>query len=119
MISIQPASAGSPTSSAATNSQNTAGSQNSTSGLQPQEITTQDFMTLLSTQLKYQAPTNPVDPTTFVTQLAQFVTLDQVTQINNTLQGYVQDATGRSSSGNTGSNSPGASGVAQTADGSS
>lgn len=67
-------------------------SQTATGGLQAQQITTQDFMTLLTTQLQNQDPTNPVDPTQFVTQLAQFTTLDQVTQINELLQTLVQGA---------------------------
>lgn len=119
MMTIQPATTGSSTSSAATNSQNTSSSQTNTSGLQPQEITTQDFMTLLTTQLQYQDPTNPVDPTTFVTQLAQFVTLDQVTQINSLLQSYVQNTTGSSGSGSSSSNSTGTSDTGQSGTGSS
>ncbi len=66
--------------------------QTGTSGLQQQQITTQDFMTLLTTQLQNQDPTNPVDPTQFVTQLAEFTTLDQVSQINGLLQELVQGA---------------------------
>ena len=72
--------------------------QTATGGLQPQQITTQDFMTLLTTQLQNQDPTNPVDPTQFVTQLAQFTTLDQVTQINELLQTLAQGALATSGS---------------------
>lgn len=63
-------------------------------GIQPQQITTTDFMTLLAAQLKGQDPSNPVDPTTFVTQLAQFVELSQVSNIDTLLQNYIQSATG-------------------------
>ena len=35
------------------------------------------FLKLLVAQLKNQDPTNPADPTTFVTQLAQFQQLEQ------------------------------------------
>lgn len=73
---------------------NSSSTQSSGSGLQPEQITTQDFMTLLTTQLQNQDPTNPVDPTQFVTQLAQFTTLDQVSQINGLLQELVQSALG-------------------------
>jgi|YelNatPaOPRAMG01_1025707.scaffolds.fasta_scaffold80182_2 flagellar basal-body rod modification protein FlgD len=66
--------------------------QSSAPGIQPKQITTQDFMTLLIAQLQNQDPTNPVDPTQFVTQLAQFTTLDQVSQINSLLQTLVQSA---------------------------
>ena len=91
--------------------------QTAASGLQNQQITTQDFMTLLTTQLQNQDPTNPVDPTQFVTQLAQFTTLDQVSQINELLQELVQGALVPSStqaSSGTASNPADASGTGQT-----
>ncbi|HZT71902.1 MAG TPA: flagellar hook capping FlgD N-terminal domain-containing protein [Terriglobia bacterium] len=66
--------------------------QSSAPGIQAKQITTQDFMTLLTAQLQNQDPTNPVDPTEFVTQLAQFTTLDEVSQINSLLQTLVQSA---------------------------
>ncbi|MBV9829043.1 MAG: flagellar hook assembly protein FlgD [Alphaproteobacteria bacterium] len=43
------------------------------------------FLTLLTTQLKNQDPTQPTDPTQFVAQLAQFSTVEQLTQSNSTL----------------------------------
>lgn len=91
-------------------------SQTSTNGIQPQQITTQDFMTLLTTQLQNQDPTNPVDPTQFVTQLAQFTTLDQVSQINSLLQTIVQGdlaPSGAQGSSGTGSSPANTSGDAQ------
>ncbi len=59
------------------------------------------FMQLLATQLANQDPLNPVDPTQFTSQLVQFNMLDQLTQINATLQ---NDAANGTSSG-AGSNS--------------
>jgi flagellar basal-body rod modification protein FlgD len=44
------------------------------------------FLQLLVAQLQNQDPTNPLDPSQFVGQLAQFSELSQVTQINQTLQ---------------------------------
>ena len=44
------------------------------------------FMQLLITQLKNQDPLSPMDPSTFVQQLAQVTSLDQLTQINQLLQ---------------------------------
>ena len=38
------------------------------------------FLQLLIAQLKHQDPSNPADGTQFVTQLAQFTTLEQTTQ---------------------------------------
>ncbi len=40
------------------------------------------FLTLLVTQLKNQDPLSPADSTQFVTQLAQFSSLEQLTNIN-------------------------------------
>jgi flagellar basal-body rod modification protein FlgD len=46
---------------------------------------TQTFLTLLVTQLKNQDPLNPQDATQFVSQLAQFSSLDQLININRKL----------------------------------
>ncbi|MGH9344556.1 MAG: flagellar hook capping FlgD N-terminal domain-containing protein, partial [Terriglobia bacterium] len=83
-----------------------ANSQTTPAGLQPQQITMSDFMTLLSAQLQGQDPTNPVDPTTFVTQLAQFTQLDEISQIYSLLQSYTQ---GAGSASGTPSSNPGSS----------
>jgi flagellar basal-body rod modification protein FlgD len=44
-----------------------------------------DFMTLLVAQLKNQDPTQPMDPTQFVTQLVQFNSLEQLIGIKQDL----------------------------------
>jgi flagellar hook assembly protein FlgD len=44
------------------------------------------FMNLLVTQLEHQDPTQPQDNSEFVAQLAQFSSLEQLTQIQQTLQ---------------------------------
>ena len=59
------------------------------------------FMQLLTTQLMNQDPLNPMDPSQFTDQLVQFNMLDQLTQINATLQGALQS----DSSSGTGSGS--------------
>ena len=47
----------------------------------PNSIASQTvFMQLLIAQLKHQDPENPADGTQFITQLAQFTTLEQTTQ---------------------------------------
>ncbi len=43
------------------------------------------FMQLLTTQLENQSPLDPVDPSTFTSQLVQFNMLDQLAQINQKL----------------------------------
>jgi flagellar basal-body rod modification protein FlgD len=45
-----------------------------------------DFLKLLVTQMENQDPLNPSDPTAFTAQLAQFSSLEQLTNINTSLQ---------------------------------
>jgi flagellar basal-body rod modification protein FlgD len=47
------------------------------------------FLQLFVAQLKNQDPTSPADPTQFVTQLAQFTTLEQSTQQTADLNGIL------------------------------
>jgi len=51
------------------------------------------FLQLLVTQLKNQDPTNPVDGTQFVAQLAQFSQLEQMINMNSSLQQIQTDLT--------------------------
>ncbi|MBZ5596276.1 MAG: hypothetical protein LAP39_28860 [Acidobacteriia bacterium] len=53
----------------------------------------QTFLQLLVTQLKHQDPTNPVDGTQFVAQLAQFSQLEQMINANTKLQQLHVDLT--------------------------
>ncbi len=45
------------------------------------------FLRLLTTQLQYQDPSDPVKNEAFVAQLAQFSSLEQLTNVNGTLDG--------------------------------
>lgn len=45
-------------------------------------LTTQDFLKVLLTQLTYQDPLKPLDNQQFMAQLAQFTTLQQTQQLN-------------------------------------
>lgn len=54
-------------------------------GSDANDSTMNEFLQLLVAQLQNQDPTNPTDPTQFVAQLAQFSTVEQLTQSNSTL----------------------------------
>lgn len=61
-----------------------------------QSLTQADFLTLITTQLKNQDPTAPVDNTQLVSQLAQLSTVDGINTLNTTVGGI-----GTQLSGNT------------------
>src|SRR5262249_35819162 len=50
------------------------------------QVTQADFMQLLIAQLQNQDPLNPLDSANFSAQLAQFSSLQQLTEINQTLK---------------------------------
>ncbi len=47
------------------------------------------FLKLLTTQLQYQDPLNPMDNTQFTAQLAQFSSLEQLTSLNNGMDSLI------------------------------
>ena len=63
----------------------TSGSKNSMSSLG-----INDFITLMTTQLKYQDPTQPQDSTQFIAQLAQFSTVSGVQEMNTSMGSLVE-----------------------------
>lgn len=48
------------------------------------------FMRLLLTQLQHQDPTKPMDDTAFIAQLAQFSSLEKLTEIASSIKTLVQ-----------------------------
>ena len=55
------------------------------------------FLQLLTTELQTQDPLSAQDPTTYITQLVQLNTLDQLTQINSLLQAHFPQPAGGAS----------------------
>jgi flagellar basal-body rod modification protein FlgD len=49
------------------------------------EVSQQQFLTILLAQMKNQDPLNPMDDTQFITQLAQFSSLEQLEKVNENL----------------------------------
>ena len=72
----------------------TASSSNSTNTTSDKKANDQldqaDFLTLLTTQLKNQDPTKPLDGQQFSAQLAQFSTLNAITEMKISLDKLVQ-----------------------------
>jgi flagellar basal-body rod modification protein FlgD len=58
-------------------------------GSGPSIVGKEDFLKLLVTQLQYQDPLNPAESTEFTAQLAQFSSLEQLTNVNKNLE-YLQ-----------------------------
>lgn len=50
-----------------------------------QSLTANDFLTLMTAQLKNQDPLNPTDSTQFLSQLAQLSTVTGISQLNSTM----------------------------------
>jgi flagellar basal-body rod modification protein FlgD len=83
----------SPTGSSTTSSSTTASATTAASAATA--ASSQDmFLQLLVAQLKYQDPLNPVDGTTFVTQLAEFQQLDQSISTGTDVSSILTDLNG-------------------------
>jgi flagellar basal-body rod modification protein FlgD len=54
------------------------------------ELGKDSFMKLLITQLRYQDPTRPMEDREFIAQMAQFSTLEQMTNMNKEIAGMVK-----------------------------
>ena len=62
------------------------------SGIANQSLDKMAFLRLLTTQLRYQDPMSPMDDTQFVSQLAQFSSLEQMQELNSGFSTYANSA---------------------------
>ncbi len=69
----------------ATGSATAASQQQQPAAVPPKAMGEQDFLQLLVAQLQNQDPMNPMDNTTYVTQLAQFSSLEQLNSMSDKL----------------------------------
>lgn len=65
-----------------------------TEAVAPQTLDKDDFLRLLTAQLRNQDPLNPVSNTEFLAQTAQFSTLEQLQNMNKTLERLLAQAGG-------------------------
>lgn len=66
-------------------------SNNTTKAPEEQNILGKDdFLRLLTTQLKYQDPMNPVQDQDFIAQLAQFTALEQTQNLTTVMEAFVE-----------------------------
>ncbi len=84
---------------AADTSTNSAAQNNSSDNVDQNQ-----FLQLLVAQIRYQDPTNPSDSTAFVTQLAQFSSLEQLIAIRGDLDSVTQGTSGSTSTTTQGGN---------------
>jgi flagellar basal-body rod modification protein FlgD len=68
-------------------------STDTTTSTSTTSLTSEDFLTLLVTELEYQDPTEPMDNTEMVNQLTQYSQLDELTSIDDTLTSLSEDLT--------------------------
>jgi len=87
-----------PRDSTTATSGSTSSSQSSTTATN-NELSESSFMTLLAAELQNQDPTTPMDPTTFVTQLAELNELQSTMQIQTSVGQIVNLLTTGQSSG--------------------
>jgi flagellar basal-body rod modification protein FlgD len=81
----------------ATSGQTSQGTSAATGGVSANEGT---FLTLLVSQLKNQDPLNPTDSTQFVSELAQFSSLEQLININQNVGTMTTTVSGAGSASN-------------------
>lgn len=61
-------------------------------------VSASDFLSLLITQLTNQDPLNPMEDKEFMAQMAQFSSLEEMSQLNSTMTNFVQQQQAQSTS---------------------
>jgi flagellar hook assembly protein FlgD len=79
------------------------GGTNENPGLGGTQLNTQDFISILTAQLQYQDPLNPLDPNQFVGEMAQFSSLNELIGIKQDLDQVLQSPQAPQTPANTGS----------------
>lgn len=93
LSSIASAVSGSSSSSSSSSSAGSTSSSSAAGAAGNDALGQQQFLQLLVAQLQNQDPLNPMDSAQFTAQLAQFSSLEQLTQINDKLSNLTQPAT--------------------------
>lgn len=77
-----------------TNSSTNASAIGTAAGKSMSKLGINDFITLMTTQLRYQDPTNPQDSTAFVAQLAQFSSVSGIQEMNTSISSLLDQMRG-------------------------
>lgn len=72
------------------NTNNPIASAASSTGKGMSSLGINDFIALMTTQLKYQDPTNPQDSTAFIAQLAQFSSVSGIQEMNSSVSSLLE-----------------------------
>ena len=81
------------TSTATAPTASTSASTDTTTGVTEQTLGEDDFLKLLATQLSAQDPMQPTDDTQFISQMASFSSLQQMSTLNTNFTGFATSQT--------------------------
>jgi len=88
-MAIAPVSSTTPSNTSATSAAATAAAAAAGTSTGTQTLGINQFLQLLAVQMENQDPLNPTSDTQFISQMAQFTSLQQMTTLNSTMTSYV------------------------------